>query len=126
MSKKNKEKPAAILELESRFGTTLLEVGLGNRSIATDNYTVNAEGQIIGLTIYGNNITDLSAIKHLIHLQYLDLTDNELEDLSDLPFENLKSLLLGSNRIKSLQPILNLKNLSELAIWDNPLESTTD
>ena len=76
------------------------------------------------LNLSGNNIGDVSALipvlSGLTHLIDLNLSDNSITDLSPLAvLTNLRTLDLGNNSISDFSPLTGLTNLTQLFIWDN-------
>lgn len=58
-----------------------------------------------GLSLQGQEISDLSPLATLPHLTNLNLTDNQIKDLSPLShLPNLNFLLAGRNQIEDVSP----------------------
>lgn len=82
------------------------------------------------LTVIGAGVEEIdhNAFSHLINLEYLDLSQNELSKLFDYMFEdmsNLQKLILNHNSIKIIDSseFSNLTNLRELHVKKNELKS---
>ena len=94
----SKSKPEQIRSLEKYYRVTFKQKqdfaafdGVGYNSFATDN-----DNNIIALTIIDSGVQDLRPIRELSSLVYLDLTNNQIEDISPLfPNKELKHLFLG-------------------------------
>ena len=70
--------------------------------------------KIIDLNLSGNQIKDIYPLKGIktTFMKYLNLNDNNIEDIKVLESMNLKSLIelqLKNNNIKSVSPLLNTK-----------------
>ena len=66
-------------------------------------------------------LTNVSALKQLQQLAWLDLYENQLTDVTALgQLEQLKYLDLHGNQITDLSALKELKQLSELYLRDNP------
>jgi len=79
---------------------------------------------LIGLTITGSDITDISPLKELTHLTSLNLRYNQITDISVLSnLINLSSLVLNNNQITNVSPILGLSNLRFITLYENPLDN---
>jgi hypothetical protein len=92
----------------------------------------------------GNGLESLDGVEHCLHVRILDVSNNELSDLSNLwdlagleelylannqigyidalnNLVNLKILDLSGNRINDLSPILDLEHLEFVNITGNPV-----
>lgn len=131
--KKNKqrksEKPSSIIKLERIYGVLLresksdfnIESGLPEQS-----FCVDSSGKVIGLSIAGANITDVTPIGELEDLEYLNITHNSISDIFPIfPQPKLKHLYMGGNKVKDLSPLLQSPYLIDLVIWDNPIVDFT-
>ena len=79
---------------------------------------------IIELTLYKNQLRDISGIKLFKNLEILYLHYNEIKDISALKdLNNLKSLNINDNEIKDISVLKDLKNLKYLDIRNLELES---
>lgn len=127
ITKTNKEeKPQEILKVESAYGITLTKsnVNFENEYHILNEYTyyLNKEGIINGISLPSAEIKDLSPLKALKKLEFIDLTNNDISDVSVLhQMPKLKYLYLGGNRIKDISPIVNCHKLICLTIWNNKI-----
>jgi internalin A len=68
---------------------------------------------------------DLAPLQGLLALRQLDISENQIDDLSfcaNLP--NLVTLFCNNNQIKTLAPLTACKNLRRVICWDNPLKKS--
>ncbi|MCF7944255.1 MAG: leucine-rich repeat domain-containing protein [Spirochaetia bacterium] len=75
---------------------------------------------LVWLQLAENNIEDITPLENLTDLESLFLWKNEIDDIS--PLENLtklRALFLQNNNISDLSPLEHLDNLEELLLWDN-------
>ena len=69
----------------------------------------------------GAGLRDISAITKLRNLQFLDLSNNPIQDFSPLAcLERLEYLYLEKTGIQDLSVLAGLKNLEVLSLADNP------
>lgn len=116
--KKNKNK--YILKIDNvKISSKKLEdirVTRGIKSIKGLEFATNLEY----LDLSENEITDISPIKNLKKLEMLEIDRNIIEDISPLKdLTNLKHLNLYSNYIKDISPLKNLVNLEFLDLHYN-------
>jgi len=88
------------------------------------SYTLNQEGQVIGIELCSCEIENLNRIISLLsaltNLTQLSLRDNQLIDISPLSaLTNLTQLSLSNNQVSDISPISALMNLMELDLRDN-------
>lgn len=140
-------KTEQILILEKFYGITLSNYNSDHSFLSTQNrntYMLNANFEIIGLNLSYNNITDLSILKDLTSIQYLQLKSNEIKDIQhlenltsiislDLSFNfvldysilekliTLKTLNLDRCRIKDVSFIKNLRTIKSLNLSGNEI-----
>ena len=68
------------------------------------------------LELRGNDLTSISDLEFLRYLEYLDLQENRIEDVSVLRrIRTLRGLSLSNNEIRSVEPLTELKDL----VWLN-------
>jgi internalin A len=89
-------------------------------------YTLNQNGQVTGLGLFGCKINNLnriiSPLKELINLMTLDLRDKQLSDISPLKdLMNLTTLRLNRNKIIDISPLKELTKLTSLDLRANQL-----
>jgi Leucine-rich repeat (LRR) protein len=81
--------------------------------------------KLIRLYIRLNKINDISGIKNLESLDYLDAADNEIKDISELQYlPNIHLIGLSRNQIEDILPLVNNANLGKgvyLYLDGNPL-----
>ncbi|KPA14771.1 leucine-rich repeat-containing protein [Candidatus Magnetomorum sp. HK-1] len=104
------------------------KMSLGNNACLLDD-----NASIIGLNIWDNQISDLSALKELKNLTQIYLSSNQISDLSALKeLKNLTLINLSYNQIKKLpEYILNLNldihykegYFEGINLYNNPLEN---
>ncbi|HOF03914.1 MAG TPA: leucine-rich repeat domain-containing protein, partial [Atribacterota bacterium] len=74
------------------------------------------------LELEQNQISDLSPLAGLTNLQWLYLVYNQISDLSPLAgLANLRSLYLSYNQISGLSPLMGLTNLQLLSLSHNQI-----
>ena len=77
---------------------------------------------LIWLSLYTNNIADVSPLAGLTNLAYLWLDANNITDISPLAgLTRLEVMNLASNIITDVSPLVGLTNLIELDLRGNPL-----
>ena len=75
---------------------------------------------LTSLTLYNNNISDISVVAGLTNLTFLSLWDNNISDISAVAgLTNLKTLELGDNNISNISVVAGLTNLTYLNLWGN-------
>lgn len=78
---------------------------------------------LMALDLSFNEVKDLSPLAQLTQLQYLALWGNQVEDIAPLAgLEKLWLLDLDENKIKDLSPLKNLAQLRELYFSGNQVE----
>jgi Leucine-rich repeat (LRR) protein len=71
-----------------------------------------------------NQISDLSFLKNLIHLDTLYLSSNRITDLSQLSqLTELQELAIGNNQFTDLTPVANLTKMTLLVMCDCKADS---
>ena len=91
--------------------TNLKELGLGREYVEAEGDWINS-----------NSISDLSPLRGLTNLTYLNFWDNNISDITALRgLTNLTYLNLGSNSIVDISAVSSLTNLTELNLWDNSI-----
>jgi internalin A len=140
MTNTNNTKPAikpdqlAILqELSKLLDTPLKEIESLNvledyYSSLSVSYCISSDGDVIGLSVYGKEITNLEIdlIYKLKNLSHLYLNENQVQDISPLSrFSNLVSLSLYDNKIQDISPLSELINLQHLGLSNNKIHDIT-
>lgn len=101
--------------------TQLRNLSLYNNQI-TDISVLKNLVQLQQLDLYLNQITDISALGHLTRLEFLNLALNQITDVSALEsLVNLRWLGLADNRITDASALASLTMLKHLDLKDNPL-----
>ena len=78
------------------------------------------------LNLADNRVSDLSPLANLRSLEVLDLFDNEVENVVPLAnLENLNELILTENRVGNLGPLTGLTELRILLLKENPIKDFT-
>ncbi len=96
------KKPKEILELEKFYKFTINET----------DYTLDENENVITLVLKERNISDISPLQQLIHLQDLDLSLNLISDILPLyQLTQLNELDLSGNQIFDINALNNLNNL---------------
>ena len=136
-------KPKAIEQIESILGIALKESPIGQESPLVTlmryrshfpKYLLDDQGQtIIGLNLFEIGLTDeqwttIKAIPGLIEgLQGLNLGDNQLTRFNlmreEEDWSNLRLLDLGNNQIRNFLLHPTMKNLEDINLEDNPIET---
>ncbi len=95
--------------------------GRGLASLSDDDFDYLANLRELDLS--GNDLEDISALSGLTNLGWLDLRDNDLEDISALSgLTNLGWLDLRDNDLEDISALSGLTNLGWLDLRDNDLE----
>lgn len=145
------EKPKEIIELEKNYNIIFLPYNATFDVIDARNrntYQINENMEVIGLNLYGNNISDISFLSSLTKLTHLSIEENEINDIftlsrltllvylncnnnriSDISFLThliqLKYLSLWNNQISDIRALINLKELNHLTLWSNQISDIT-
>ena len=108
-------------------GLKNLEVlNIDNNSVTDITPVANLKTNLKVLSACGNQISDLSPLSELIHLEHLTLCGNPLSDISPLSgLINLKSLDLGLNPTADVSPLRNLTKLEILNIGGGDVKDIT-
>lgn len=99
------------------------ELALGDLNITDDELAAIDFERLSGLKrlyLAGNEISDISQLKHLKKLEFLQLISNNISDITPLKgLTNLKTLLLIGNNISDVTPLKGLTNLEKLELSPN-------
>jgi len=100
---------------------------LEETDILSEGYVLNEKGQVTGLGLWFCKIQDLnriiSPLKGLTQLTHLDLSWNQIEELSGLEgLTQLTELYLRNNQIKELSPLKDLTQLTHLNLSNNKIK----
>ncbi|CAG8633547.1 11899_t:CDS:10, partial [Ambispora leptoticha] len=106
-------------ELESvyfldNFMPRLEKISLNNNNL---EYLHGLPSVLTTLKVASNKLTGMTDFRHLPNLQYLDISDNLIEDLNGLG--NLRELVARDNFIESFSGVFCLKSLQRLILKRN-------
>jgi hypothetical protein len=77
---------------------------------------------LTSLSAYSQGIADLTGVEYATNLTELDLTVNQISNISILSgLTNLTELHLGGNQISDISVLSGLTNLERLDLWDNQI-----
>lgn len=90
-------------------------------------YTLNRNGQVIGLSLCFCEIKNVNRIipflKRFTNLTLLSLGNNQFKDITPLKdLKNLRGLSLWQNEIRDISVLQDLKKLTELRLQENQLK----
>ncbi|KAF5435535.1 hypothetical protein C5S35_10775, partial [Candidatus Methanophagaceae archaeon] len=109
-----------IEQLENKIGGKLEHLERIDFRSFTSGYTIDDNKNVIGLTLYRTQITDISELKELTNLTHLYLSSNNITDISVLKeLTNLTQLHLRSNNITDYSVLKELTNLTRLDLRSN-------
>lgn len=75
------------------------------------------------LSIFYQEIEDISELAYLTNLEYLSLNENNISDITALSnLQKLKTLLLDHNNIKNISALSTLSNLEMLELGHNQID----
>lgn len=109
-----------------------LEIDLTGLDITDDMLAQMVESgeipqNVTWLSLWENQITDISPLRRLTNLTYLDLDTNQITDVSPISgLINLTKLCLGNNQITDISPLNRLTNLTELQLNNNQIRNISD
>ena len=90
-------------------------IGIRERPI----YALDME-RLTALDGVGRGISSLSGLEYGGHLRRLDLTQNQISDISPLTdLTKLTELVIGNNQISDISPLAGLTSLVGLSLWGN-------
>ncbi len=119
-------KPLQIIELEKELGFELRETKTYIMGEFAKNCYQLHDNQIIGLNLYGNSISDISFLKEMKYLKFLDLRYNEIQSIDEEVIKdlvNLENLDLGYNKVFNIDSFSILENLIFLDVSFNNITS---
>ena len=88
--------------------------------------TAEDVASISTITARSKGISDLTGLEHCKRLMLLELSGNEITDLSPIAdLGLLQSLTLTSNKIEDISPLAELKRLQYIELSDNPISVIT-
>ena len=84
---------------------------------------------MFSLSIFKNQIDDISPLSGLINLTYVSMWDNQIENISPLSgLTNLESVNINQNIVTDILPLVNNSGIDdgdEIRLEDNPLSDTS-
>jgi len=121
---KTGEKPEEILELEREYGVILEEIEFNTiKDEVPDSRFFSLRNQkVVAIGLIESRLDNIKSIAQFKDLEFLDLFDNEIEDISPLKgLVKLEELDLSFNKINNSTHLSELKNISRLRIYQNPV-----
>ena len=117
------DKPDGKIMPEDCLGITELDISFADNN--TDLEGIQYFTDLEKLVSSGGRLKDLSVLRDLQKLKYLNLMMNEIEDLVSLSnLVNLEHLELQDNNVKDVSALQNLTKLEYLGIRKNPVSSS--
>ena len=109
-----------IKAIERAYGVELKQ--LDDVSLTDVGYSLDADDQVIALSLHNCEITDVAPLAKLTQLKSLYLSNNQIIDVAPLAnLTQLKSLYLSSNQIIDVAPLANLTQLTKLNLDRNQI-----
>jgi internalin A len=104
--------------------TTLRRLYLGNNRFGNDITALQNLTNLTELTLWNNQVEDISVVARFRYLNFLNLDGNQVADLNPISnLTTLRRLYLGNNRFgNDITALQNLTNLTELTLWGNEIE----
>ncbi|CDZ96542.1 Protein phosphatase 1, regulatory subunit, and related proteins [Phaffia rhodozyma] len=116
-------KQAGSVARMKEFLPKLLEANL-NRNDLT--YLTGVPSSVETLRAAHNQLSSLTAVAHLMNLQYLDLSYNQLDSVHQLTcLRHLREIKLDHNNISDLTPLFAIDNLINISAAKNQLSLIT-
>lgn len=79
------------------------------------------------LTCSGKQLSSIAGLEFLTQLDYLDLSNNNIADLSDFPvLQNLQQVNINDNRVEEIAPLMQLPRLAILRVSNNNITNLPD
>jgi len=104
-----------IEKVKEQLGIILREINLDEIFPGNFGYALDNNQAVVGLSLYGLDISDLSPLVELTNLTLLDIGNTQVIDLSPLrELKNLAKLDLRNTWVRDLSPLRELKNLTHL------------
>ncbi|CAB4412742.1 unnamed protein product [Rhizophagus irregularis] len=99
----------------------LKELNLNNNLL---RYLTGTSASLTTLQVRGNRLTSLTSFAHLPNLEYLDISQNRIETLTDLHrLEHLREVFADDNLIACCYNVLRVPGLVKLSLRKNKLKS---
>jgi len=86
-------------------------------------HPISQDDDISGWSFWRNNISDISPLASFARLDFLDISENPVTDLSPLAGKRINDLYAGSDEIHSLVPLLGVESLDFVDLHDNRVTS---
>jgi uncharacterized repeat protein (TIGR02543 family) len=125
------DQPLTKHDIASITDLTVNDLGDGDYDSSTDFGITNLQGienltNLTSLDLSHNQISDVSPLAKLTKLTDLDLSWNQISDVSPLSrLTKLTELILGDNQISDVSPLANLTNLTELDLSHNQISDVS-
>ncbi len=104
--------------------TNLVELSLANCGKAKNIEAIASLTKMENLGLMYCGIEDISFLKDMKNLHYLNLAGNKVEDISLLTqFTQLNALSLDDNEITDVSALIGMKNLAVVSVNDNPVKN---
>jgi len=117
LNTKNIESLNHLIELMPK----LKELDLNNNLL---RYLTGAPTSLTTLQVRANRLTSLTSFAHLPNLEYLDISQNRIETLTDLHrLEHLREVFADDNLIACCNGLLHIPGLVKLSLSRNKLKS---
>ena len=85
-------------------------------------YSLDADGQVTALSLYGCKISDVAPLANLARLIELKLSGNQIIDVAPLAnLTKLTSLSLSKNQVSDVAPLASLTELTGLSLDSNQI-----
>ncbi len=116
----------ALKELEKQIDKKLSRIPFEYTRIWGNGYVVDDKDNIIGLSLFGNQIKDIKPLANLTNLTSLDFVNNKIKDIKPLAnLTNLTSLHLSGNQISNITSLEYLTSLTSLHLSSNQISDIT-
>ncbi len=102
---------------------TLTNLTLGGNNFNNPEVLENLNlPNLLGLSLYENDISIVPLLSKLTKLETLDIDESGVSNIENLSvLTSLKDLSLGKNQIEDVTPLYQLSNLTLLMIYENPI-----
>jgi len=111
-----------IRNLEKQTGKKLPRLKQLDLTKPDIGYVIDDDGNVVALSLYYTELSDISPLAGLTNLTQLYLFNNKLSDISPLAgLTNLTQLDLSYNQLSDISPLAGLTNLTRLDLPNNVL-----
>lgn len=106
-----------------KYKTSLTELNLREKELQDEDIiSLKHMTNLISLDLSGNQISDLTPLSGLKDLEWLKLSNNQISDLNPLSgLKDLEFLDLSFNQISDIKPLAELTELGWLVLYGNGL-----